>query len=159
MTTLLYHSPIGDLLLGAADGLLTGCDLAPADADCQPLPEGHDADLLRRAAATLDEYFSTGRIDHSAVPLAAAPTPFAQSVRRALMSTEPGDTLSYSQLAQLAGHPAAASRAVARVMATNPLLIFVPCHRVIRADGGLGGFRAGIAAKRHLLALESRTKC
>jgi methylated-DNA-[protein]-cysteine S-methyltransferase len=65
-----------------------------------------------------------------------------------------GKTRTYAQVAEQAGHPGAA-RAVGRVMAKNPIPLFVPCHRVVRSDGGLGGYSGGGPhMKRRLLALE-----
>ena len=68
-----------------------------------------------------------------------------------------GHTVSYTELATLAGRPAAI-RAVGTACATNPLPVVVPCHRVLRSDGSLGGYLGGLEAKRTLLDLErSRT--
>jgi O-6-methylguanine DNA methyltransferase len=61
-----------------------------------------------------------------------------------------GSTRSYAQVARAIGHPTA-TRAVARACATNPAALVIPCHRVVRADGGLGGYRWGIERKRALL--------
>jgi methylated-DNA-[protein]-cysteine S-methyltransferase len=65
-----------------------------------------------------------------------------------------GQTLSYGALAQLAGNPRAV-RAVGTACGTNPLPVVVPCHRVVRADGAMGGYLGGPDAKRTLLALEA----
>jgi O-6-methylguanine DNA methyltransferase len=66
-----------------------------------------------------------------------------------------GETISYRELASRVGVPAA-SRAVGRANGTNRLAIVIPCHRVVAAGGGLGGYGGGLAAKRLLLDLESR---
>src|SRR5690606_32768312 len=80
---------------------------------------------------------------------------FQRAVYEALKSTAPGETLSYGELAARAGRPGAA-RAVGRAMATNPLPIVVPCHRVLGAGGAIGGFSSpgGTATKAQLLARE-----
>ena len=80
---------------------------------------------------------------------------FAQKVYGALRRVPEGITLTYGDLARLAGKPSAA-RAVGRAMATNPVPILVPCHRVLPSTGGLGGFSAkgGVALKAHLLEIE-----
>ena len=65
-----------------------------------------------------------------------------------------GRTLSYTRLARLAGNPKAI-RAAATACSTNPLPIVVPCHRVVRADGSLGGYAGGLEAKSALLSLEA----
>ena len=65
-----------------------------------------------------------------------------------------GRTASYASVAQLAGHPKAV-RAVGTACATNPLPVVVPCHRVVRSDGRMGGYLGGLDAKRTLLSLEA----
>jgi methylated-DNA-[protein]-cysteine S-methyltransferase len=80
-------------------------------------------------------------------------TPFQQQVWQATCKIPYGQTRSYEWLATQVGRPAAA-RAVGQAMATNPLPIIIPCHRVITSQGRLGGFRGGLALKRRLLDLE-----
>ncbi|HLT09949.1 MAG TPA: methylated-DNA--[protein]-cysteine S-methyltransferase [Micromonosporaceae bacterium] len=75
---------------------------------------------------------------------------------KALRDVAPGERVTYTELASRAGNPAAV-RAAAQACARNAAALFVPCHRVIRTDGGLGGFRWGLAAKQWLLAHESRS--
>jgi methylated-DNA-[protein]-cysteine S-methyltransferase len=65
-----------------------------------------------------------------------------------------GHTATYAKVAQLAGNPKAV-RAVGTACATNPLPVVVPCHRVVRTDGGIGGYLGGVQAKRTLLTLEA----
>jgi methylated-DNA-[protein]-cysteine S-methyltransferase len=83
-------------------------------------------------------------------------TPFTQAVLRACGKIRFGQTTTYGQLAKLADHPKAA-RAIGQVMAKNPLPLIIPCHRIIRYDGKLGGFSAsgGIKLKQRLLKLEA----
>lgn len=81
-------------------------------------------------------------------------TPFQRAVWAALREIPPGHTETYSQLAARIGRPGAA-RAVARACAANPVAILVPCHRVVPAAGGSGGWRWGAARKRTLLAREA----
>jgi AraC family transcriptional regulator of adaptative response/methylated-DNA-[protein]-cysteine methyltransferase len=80
-------------------------------------------------------------------------TAFQQRVWEALMKIPRGQTLSYAQLAQSLGRPSAA-RAVARACAQNRLAVIVPCHRIIRGDGSLGGYRWGLPRKSALLNAE-----
>lgn len=80
-------------------------------------------------------------------------TAFQQRVWQALMRIPPGQTLSYAQLAESIGRPSAA-RAVARACAQNRLAVIVPCHRIIRGDGSLGGYRWGLPRKEKLLQRE-----
>jgi len=79
---------------------------------------------------------------------------FDRRVLTAAADVPAGATVSYGQLAQMAGCPAA-SRAVGGALARNPLLVLFPCHRIVRADGALGGYAAGAQRKRRLLALEA----
>lgn len=88
-------------------------------------------------------------------PLAARGTPFMRRVWQALQHIEWGQTRSYSELAQSLGLRHGA-RAVALACAKNPLAAVVPCHRVVRSDGTLAGFRWGLALKRALLAWEQQ---
>lgn len=87
------------------------------------------------------------------LPLDVEGTPFQQQVWRALRAISRGKTATYADVARAIGRPRAA-RAVARACAENPVAIAVPCHRVIRSDGDLGGYRWGIERKRWLLAAE-----
>jgi methylated-DNA-[protein]-cysteine S-methyltransferase len=79
--------------------------------------------------------------------------PFATDAWAALRGVEAGEVVTYTELARRAGRPAAA-RAAARACATNPSALFVPCHRVVRRDRGLGGFAWGLDVKRWLLGHE-----
>lgn len=86
-------------------------------------------------------------------PLAMHGTDFQCAVWEALSHVPAGSTISYSELAKRIGKPKAV-RAVAGACAANPLAIAVPCHRVLRSDGGISGYRWGVARKRKLLELE-----
>lgn len=88
-------------------------------------------------------------------PLDLNGSPFQQRVWQKLRATAPGTTLSYSELARQLGSPRAA-RAVARACAANLLAVVVPCHRVVRRDGRLAGYRWGVERQRALLAREAR---
>lgn len=80
-------------------------------------------------------------------------TPFLCAVWQATQEIPPGETRSYGWLARRVGRPGAA-RAVGQAMRTNPLPIVIPCHRVVAADGGLGGYGGGLPLKAALLRLE-----
>lgn len=88
------------------------------------------------------------------LPLAAVGTGFQQRVWQALQGIPPGATRSYSEIALCIGAPKAV-RAVASACAANPLAVIVPCHRVLRRDGGLSGYRWGVGRKRALLGREA----
>ena len=97
-------------------------------------------------------YFA-GELRDFSLPLAPVGTPFQQRVWAALRAIPFGETRTYGQLAAQLGNPAA-SRAVGRANATNPICLIVPCHRVIGADGSLTSFAFGEEIKRQLLAHE-----
>ncbi|MGH7702837.1 MAG: bifunctional DNA-binding transcriptional regulator/O6-methylguanine-DNA methyltransferase Ada, partial [Gemmatimonadales bacterium] len=91
---------------------------------------------------------------HLDLPLDVRATTFQWRVWRALQAIPIGETRSYGQIAKALQLPGA-TRAVARACATNPVALVVPCHRVIRTDGGLGGYRWGLARKQRLLVREA----
>lgn len=111
--------------------------------------------VLKSAQAFVQRYFA-GRQTELDVPLdLAGLTAFTADVLRACSQIRWGDVVSYGDLARLAGHPGTA-RAVGQVMRRNPVAPFVPCHRVVGADGSLTGFGGGLALKTRLLELEGR---
>jgi AraC family transcriptional regulator of adaptative response/methylated-DNA-[protein]-cysteine methyltransferase len=89
-----------------------------------------------------------------ALPLDVRGTAFQQSVWQALREIAPGQTVTYAELARRIGAPGAV-RAVGSACGANPVAIAIPCHRVVRSDGGLSGYRWGIERKRALIALEA----
>jgi methylated-DNA-[protein]-cysteine S-methyltransferase len=155
-------TPVGPLLLAA-----TGRGLVRVAYD----REGHDRvldDLARRlsprvlrapgrlapAAREIDEYFTGARTAFDLPLDRSLSSGFRQLVQRHLPDIAYGHTQSYKQLAELVGNPRAV-RAVATACATNPLPVVVPCHRVLRTDGTLGGYIGGLDAKAALLSLEA----
>ncbi|MBX9901349.1 MAG: methylated-DNA--[protein]-cysteine S-methyltransferase, partial [Burkholderiaceae bacterium] len=89
----------------------------------------------------------------AALPLDLQGTMFQQRVWQALRTIPPGQTLSYTALAEKIGQPNAA-RAVASACAANQIALAIPCHRIVRSDGSLSGYRWGVARKAALLKLE-----
>ena len=108
---------------------------------------------LQQAETQLGEYFAGQRRDF-ALPLdRRLSTGFRGQIQKLLPRIGYGSTVSYRELAELAGRPTAV-RAVGTACATNPLPLVVPCHRVLRSDGSLGGYLGGLEAKTALLELE-----
>lgn len=113
---------------------------------------GAAARIAAQARRELEEYFAGRRRDFS-VPLDMDGTAFQRKVWKALSEIPYGEVRSYGQIARRVGNPKA-SRAVGSANGANPVAIIVPCHRVIAADGSLGGFGGGLPNKNYLLDLE-----
>ena len=127
--------------------------LAPTDPDGDG-PPGPASRVLVTAAAQIDQYLAGGRRDF-ALPLdPALATGFRGEVQRRLAGVAYGRTATYKEIAAALDRPGAV-RAVGSACATNPLPLVWPCHRILRTDGALGGYRGGLEAKQRLLAMES----
>jgi AraC family transcriptional regulator of adaptative response/methylated-DNA-[protein]-cysteine methyltransferase len=120
--------------------------------DHPDVPLERDDERLRHWVARLGE--GGGRDRAVELPLDVPATPFQRRVWEAIRRIPAGETRTYGAVAADAGHPRAA-RAVARACAANPVALVIPCHRVVRGDGNLGGYRWGPARKRHLLEWEA----
>lgn len=113
-----------------------------------------ETDLLRKAGKELKEYFNGERIEFD-IPLEVNGTDFRKSVWKELCKIPYGETCTYGDIAKRIGNPKA-SRAVGLANNKNQIPIFIPCHRVIGANGKLVGFGGGIEIKKYLLDLESK---
>ena len=114
--------------------------------------EGGDAEFERMVAEVVGLVEAPGqRLD---LPLDIRGTAFQQRVWAALSAIPPGKTATYKEIAQAIGQPKAV-RAVAQACAQNPLAVAIPCHRVVRTDGDLSGYRWGVERKRELIAREA----
>ena len=109
---------------------------------------------LRTAVAALRAFFGQGKPFPKTIPLDPRGTPFRRKVWAELRKIPHGKTRSYGEVARRVGAPGA-SRAVGSACGINPIPLFIPCHRVIAANGGLGGFGGGLKMKEKLIAIES----
>lgn len=146
-TSVWFVHPIGAVRLDFDGDLLIGLNLD--DRAPQGVPESGP---IRRAADAV-QAFLDGKARSIDVPYRLDGTAFRKDVWNALAKVPYGTTISYGELAKASGHPGA-SRAVGSAMATNPIPLLIPCHRVIAADGSIGGFTGGTELKRKLLAIE-----
>lgn len=110
--------------------------------------------VLDTAATQLAEYLAGQRRDFTLPVDTALASGFRGQVQRRLADVEYGHTATYREIAVALERPGAV-RAVGTACATNPLPLVWPCHRILRSDGGLGGYRGGVEAKQRLLAMES----
>ena len=154
------ESPIGDVLIAAADGKLIALEFAQ-------VRERFDADLrarfgeCRRKSARnpfgfsdrIRAYFVGELSALDDIPVDGGGTAFQRKVWNALREIPPGATRSYSELAEAVSRPNAV-RAVGMINGRNPISIVVPCHRVIGKDGSLTGYGGGLDRKRWLLQHE-----
>jgi len=154
-------SPLGRLLVAATDKGI--CSIAFGDSEAalvKGLREEYPNAQFKRAEAVLHRWIGAllkqmfGEPAKSPLPLDIQATAFQRRVWQHLQSIPFGSTRSYAQVARDIGEPTA-TRAVARACATNPVALAIPCHRVVRSDGSLGGYRWGLERKRRLLEGEA----
>lgn len=158
----LHDSPLGRIVLGATGAGLVRVGLPAEDADTvlDELAARLSPRVLRAPRAVLgdvrrqlDEYFAGRRRVFDVTLDWSLTAGFRRAVLRATAAIPFGRTATYREIAGRAGSPAA-FRATGSALATNPLPIVVPCHRVLPSSGGIGRYRGGSAAKARLLALE-----
>lgn len=146
-----YETPIGTIWIGEKDGAITHLTCGEA-----PFPSGsnrQETSGIQEAARQLIEYLNGRRMEFT-LPLAPEGTQFQKKVWRALQEIPYGETRSYQQVAQAIGNPKAC-RAVGMANHRNPILLVIPCHRVIGANGSLVGYGGGLPLKEELLRLET----
>ena len=154
-----FDTAIGKLEVTATAHGLSRLVFVKTDPSPPPLSTSHarrSGDIISCAIAQITEYLSGSRTSFDVALDLSATTNFQRTVLTGLQTVPYGQTVSYRQLASIIGRPNA-SRAVGHACATNPLPILIPCHRVLRSNGQLGGYLGGPRLKRFLLNLESVT--
>ena len=160
----LFDSTLGPIFIGGSDDGLHRVDFL---SEQRTLPDevrrleeesgeaaGLDRDPARAAITALAAYFA-GASNEFDLLLAPRGTQFQQRVWKRLLGIPAGSTTSYGEIARGIRRPGSA-RAVGAAVGRNPLSLVVPCHRVVNADGSLGGYAGGLDRKRWLLAHEQR---
>ena len=149
------ETPIGPLTVTATKKAVTairfGTEVPEGSARCTA---AEATPLLRKAAEEIGEYFAGSRRKFT-LPLAPEGSPFQQKVWEALRTSPYGETRTYGHIAMQIGHNKS-FRAVGMANNRNPIVIVIPCHRVLGYDGKLTGYAGGLDIKERLLALEKR---
>ena len=145
----IMDTPIGKLCIEVEGGFVTGVYMADGVCDREECRQ----EILTETRKQLQEYFDGKRKEFN-LPILLRGTEFQKKVWQGLCTIPYGETRSYKELAELVGNPKAV-RAVGGANNKNPIMIIVPCHRVIGADGSLVGFGGGLEVKKYLLELEA----
>jgi len=148
-----YSSPVGVIHIYADVQTvirLSFSRLHPTDQQLSP------NSICQQTIVELKEYFAGTRHTFT-LPLAFYGTPFQQKVWTALSTIPYGTTVPYQQISHRIHHPNA-QRAIGQAVSRNPFMIVVPCHRVIRSTGAIGGYAGGQHVKKYLLDLEKNTE-
>lgn len=145
-----YPSPIGTLCIQEENEKIIG--LFPDDTKQHEKAAESETPLLRKTHLQLEEYFAGKRTVFD-IPIEMRGTDFQKKVWSALQTIPYGETRSYDDLAKMIGNPKAC-RAVGGANNKNRIIILIPCHRVIGANGSLVGFGCGLNVKEYLLTLE-----
>jgi AraC family transcriptional regulator, regulatory protein of adaptative response / methylated-DNA-[protein]-cysteine methyltransferase len=153
-------SPLGRMLIAATEKGICAIQFADTDEELQRgLMREFPFATRKRDDRALTEWtlnlarLMEGHAAHPSLPLDIRATAFQRRVWEYLQKIPRGETRSYSAVARKIGMPKA-TRAVARACATNPVAVAIPCHRVVREDGELGGYRWGMERKERLLDME-----
>ena len=155
-----YPSPLGEMTMTGDEQGLTGLwfsDMPDRGVRQPARPAGGELPVFRETAAWLDAYFS-GQTPDFMPPLAVQATPFCRAVWEQLLTIPYGHAVTYGGIARrLAGEaepPGLSARAVGGAVGRNPILLLIPCHRVVGAGGRLTGYAGGLPRKSRLLRLE-----
>jgi O-6-methylguanine DNA methyltransferase len=156
----IQESSLGYILLVAKNGRLFQLDMMAGEPHrikkeiAVAYPGSIDSEKpFRDIWKDIDRYFKGGKVEFRAEIDISDLRPFTQKVLKELMNIPYGELRSYGWIGKRLGYPSA-SRAVGQAVGRNPIPIIIPCHRVIRQDGSIGGFSSGIHIKKILLSIE-----
>ena len=163
IVTTLYHTPVGEMLLGGYNGKLCLADWEARNnrkVVDQRIQTALKAEYIEGSSAVivqvieeLNAYFR-GELHRFGTPLMPIGTSFQQAVWSEIAKIPYGKTATYKEIAERIGKPKAI-RAVATAVGANALSLFIPCHRIVGSDGALRGYAGGLGAKRKLLKIEN----
>lgn len=163
MNYIIIKSPLGRLKIVEVNGsikellFLDEGEVSPFNLKQDELDNGieYESEVLKEVRQELNSYFKgeLREFNYSKLNLAPEGTDFQKNVWNCLIKIPHGNTISYKELATMAGSPKA-FRAVGSANGKNPIPILIPCHRVISSDGSLGGYSLGLNNKKTLLKLE-----
>ena len=139
---------MGRLYIGEERGFLTDISFEKI------VGERRKTEVISKTIQELNEYFNNGRTEFD-IPIKLNGTDFQNKVYKCICKTIYGNTTSYGEVARAIGSPRA-YRAVGNALNKNPILIVIPCHRVVKSSGEVGGFREGLKNKNFLLELERK---
>jgi len=149
-------TPVGPLALLVHDDVLVAAGFTSVDDQYRRLrdvPPLRVVDDLGRFSDAMSAYFDGDVTAMDTLPVSQPGGPFRQAAWKVMREVPPGDVITYSELAARAGNPRAV-RAAGSACAQNRIAPVIPCHRIVRAGGGLGGYYYGLVAKERLLEHE-----
>ena len=152
-----YDSPLGTLTIAAEKDALIALVIEGQKYEELHLTGGgreRETPVLHQAKTWLDRYYAGERPNPAELKLSPKGTAFQQRVWQELLRIPYGRTVSYGSLA---AHLGSSARAVGSAVGRNPISVIIPCHRVLGADGSLGGYAGGLENKMKLLRLEKYT--
>lgn len=148
-----YEMKIGQLKIQEEDNAITEITLGTNLFEDE---EKKETDLIKKAAGQLEEYFLGERRSFE-LPLAPKGTEYQKKVWNALCQIPYGETRSYREIAEAIGNPKGC-RSIGMANHNNPIIVVIPCHRVIGSNGKLVGYGGGLSVKKFLLELEAKEK-
>lgn len=149
-----FESPYGPISLGFREGVLVAVAFG-----CKDSQTGKADAYMRKTIRAFERYLSGEKEDFRGVAVdLSSGSAFEKEVWQALKRIPYGETRTYAAIAQKIGRPKAV-RAVGSAIGKNPIPIALPCHRVLRSDGSIGGYSGGVDLKKSLLELEKRKLC